>query len=255
MLPPNDSEKEFRYPCSTSTFLEFLYKHLVNEHFRKSDDKHDVHQVISLEQTLLHDFLEEHDVSSSYVFSYNPPFDFGLRFVMITTMIIINKRTKSRTKLHFYNCLNCNKQFGSYRNKTKTCSEYCRRKLVGSLKSRSVKRICCSCGNTFLHKPSQDRRGFIHQFCSRKCRFPLKKLNLPLGQYLSFDGYIVVSRTHDGRKQIKLHRLIMEEHIGKKLLPKEIVHHINQNKIDNRIENLQIVSRSEHNTIHKFLNR
>jgi len=33
----------------------------------------------------------------------------------------------------------------------------------------------------------------------------------------------------------------------------EIVHHINEDKLDNRIENLKIVSRSEHNKIHKFL--
>lgn len=42
----------------------------------------------------------------------------------------------------------------------------------------------------------------------------------------------------------------MEEHIGRKLLYTEIVHHINKDRLDNRLENLQIVSRAEHNRIH-----
>ena len=52
----------------------------------------------------------------------------------------------------------------------------------------------------------------------------------------------------------KVHRTLMEKHIGRKLLPTEIVHHINFDKLDNRIENLQIVSRSEHNKIHFTIN-
>jgi hypothetical protein len=88
-----------------------------------------------------------------------------------------------------------------------------------------------------------------------KCRHHNKKLSLPSGQYLSNDGYVVLSKTKDGRKEIKYHRYLMEEHLGRRLLPTEIVHHINGDKLDNLIENLQVMSRTEHNLVHRFLSK
>lgn len=46
------------------------------------------------------------------------------------------------------------------------------------------------------------------------------------------------------------HRKVMADSIGRPLLRTELVHHINGIKTDNRIENLQIVSRFEHSQIH-----
>lgn len=42
------------------------------------------------------------------------------------------------------------------------------------------------------------------------------------------------------------HRFIMENYIGRKLTSKEIIHHINGIKTDNRIDNLMVISQSEH---------
>lgn len=56
----------------------------------------------------------------------------------------------------------------------------------------------------------------------------------------------------NGNKTIRIdeHRYIMEQHLGRKLQRNEVVHHINGNKLDNRLENLQLMSLSEHSRLH-----
>ena len=56
----------------------------------------------------------------------------------------------------------------------------------------------------------------------------------------------------DGSKAMVLqHREIMEEHLGRELDPDEVVHHKDENKTNNELTNLQVMSRVEHSRLHK----
>ena len=54
----------------------------------------------------------------------------------------------------------------------------------------------------------------------------------------------------DSKGYVRLHRLIMENHLGRTLEPDELVHHINGNKLDNRVENLELITKASHVSLH-----
>lgn len=49
---------------------------------------------------------------------------------------------------------------------------------------------------------------------------------------------------------VLLHRVLMENHLGRLLSRGEVVHHLNHDKKDNRIENLEVMTAAEHSREH-----
>lgn len=68
------------------------------------------------------------------------------------------------------------------------------------------------------------------------------------------NGYILIRKPDhpncDSKGYVLLHRLIVEEHIKRYLTKGEVIHHIDFNKDNNDISNLQILNASEHAYIH-----
>lgn len=74
------------------------------------------------------------------------------------------------------------------------------------------------------------------------------------GRFITRYGYVkVYARDHpqaDTKGYYWEHRLVMERMLGRLLRKDEFVHHKNEVKDDNRPENLELMSKAEHNAEH-----
>ena len=106
--------------------------------------------------------------------------------------------------------------------------------------------------------------GTKPKYCSRKCygvsRRGTGNSNYKGGHYIDCDGYKRIRLPYNDKRNkshpyIGEHRMVMEKHLNRILKSIEIVHHINGNKLDNRIRNLVVTNQSIHASEHgKLLN-
>jgi hypothetical protein len=68
-------------------------------------------------------------------------------------------------------------------------------------------------------------------------------------------GYVLLYSPRRPRKTVFEHRLVMENHLGRLLSPSEVVHHINGNKADNRIQNLMLFQNNGDHLKYEFKNK
>jgi hypothetical protein len=81
-----------------------------------------------------------------------------------------------------------------------------------------------------------------------KSRSSYKHWNWKGGETIPKSGYKMIKIGVGNGTYGFEHRIIMEKHLGRKLkpFPIEIVHHKNGDKLDNRIENLEVITASKH---------
>ena len=115
----------------------------------------------------------------------------------------------------------------------------------GGKSRRNTPTICEHCGVEFLAQQSELERG-ASKYCTPRCGYDAKRATE--GRKRFRDGYVHVMV--DG-KDVREHRIIAEKALGRKLSRKEIVHHINGDRADNRNENLLICHQGYHKWLHE----
>lgn len=121
--------------------------------------------------------------------------------------------------------------------------QYCSYKCAGIAKKTGAMVRCKQCGKEFY--------ATKNVFCSPHCSSEYRSENTVKKVY-GENGYRVHHvRGYNKRGNAKEHRLIMEAYLGRRLDKDEVVHHINGIRSDNRLENLQVMTRGEHSRYHR----
>ena len=143
-----------------------------------------------------------------------------------------------------------------------------------ALGTRTVSRLCaCGCGSSVPPRirKSGPRKGQVSNYPPFIVGHGRQQWHAELRQrcaddpfYLAHAKPLGTTRLHKSPpnyvyRRIKVtprgkwafeHRYVMEQHIGRQLQRGEYVRHLNGNGLDNRLENLQLFSHSEHSKHH-----
>lgn len=196
---------------------------------------------------------------------------------------LVVQMNKSKLK-GFRICNNCGKLILIYhKERLNRALAFCCKKCEGEYRKKKTQNNCtCSyCGKRFHKKPSHIKEK---NYCSKECFYKSKEINM-LGennhQYglrgnknsswksnerITSNGYIRIYMPEhplsDESGRILEHRYVAEKYLAKDdelievdnkkvLNPNLDVHHIDKNKLNNNVDNLKILTRSDHAKIHQ----
>lgn len=170
----------------------------------------------------------------------------------------ISKKIKSICKI-------CNKEFYGYPSHHR---KYCSKKCVfeamslgikkGKPIGKTIEKICPQCNKKFIIPIWKLPQTYCSMGCRNKSyigKFVGKKSGSWKGGRIIDNGYICILKPKhpycNGKGYIQEHRLVMEKHLGRYLTKKEVVHHLDGDKANNKIENLHLFAdMGEHHSYH-----
>lgn len=157
-------------------------------------------------------------------------------------------------------CLRCEKVFArnkKYSDRQWAKARFCCRRCGSLKRDTSVDQKIC---DKYLKGRSCQEISREHGFSDTHIARILRENGILVDPYklksgglsVTSDGYIRFDDSgsngkHAGRK---LHRVLMEMKLGRPITPKEIVHHIDGDKLNNHPDNLTVMSRGEHSALH-----